>query len=90
MATLAALLSEHTRSHREAPFIKGAPKVDATDLYRFRSDETGRDGFVTILANCMPFQDSQGRPNFYMFDSTRCTKSTSTTTTTAIRLNGAP
>ena len=55
-------------SHREAPFISGQPKVDGTDLYMFRSYETGRQNFVTILANYQPFQDPQGGPNFYMFD----------------------
>ena len=55
-------------SHREAPFISGQPKVDGTDLYMFRSYETGREGFVTILANYQPFQDPQGGPNFAMFD----------------------
>ena len=55
-------------SHREAPFVVNQPKVDATDLYMFRSYETGRQNFVTILANYIPFQDPQGGPNFYMFD----------------------
>jgi hypothetical protein len=55
-------------SHREAPYIAGQSKVDATDLYAFRSYEPGRQDFVTILANYMPFQDPQGGPNFYMFD----------------------
>ena len=55
-------------SHREAPFITGQSKVDATDLYMFRSYEAGRSAFVTILANYQPFQDPQGGPNFYMFD----------------------
>lgn len=55
-------------SHREAPAIAGMPKVDGTDLYMFRSYEAGRQDFVTILANYMPFQDPQGGPNFYMFD----------------------
>ena len=55
-------------SHREAPFITGQPKVDATDLYMFRSYESGRSAFVTILANYQPFQDPQGGPNFFMFD----------------------
>ena len=55
-------------SHREAPFISGQPKVDATDLYMFRSYEAGRQDFVTVLANYQPFQDPQGGPNFYMFD----------------------
>lgn len=64
VATSSALAS----SHREAPFITGQPKVDATDLYMFRSYEAGRSNFVTILANYQPFQDPQGGPNFYMFD----------------------
>jgi hypothetical protein len=55
-------------SHREAPFIAGQPKVDGTDLYMFRSYETGRQNFVTLIANYMPFQDPQGGPNFFMFD----------------------
>jgi hypothetical protein len=55
-------------SHREAPALTGMPKLDATDLYMFRSYEAGRQDHVTILANYMPFQDPQGGPNFYMFD----------------------
>ncbi|NUO74045.1 MAG: DUF4331 domain-containing protein [Frateuria sp.] len=55
-------------SHREAPAVAGMPKLDATDLYLFRSYEAGRQDFVTVLANYMPFQDPQGGPNFYMFD----------------------
>ena len=55
-------------SHREAPAISGMPQVDATDLYMFRSYETGRQDYVTILANYSPFQDPQGGPNFYMFN----------------------
>ena len=55
-------------SHREAPFLSGQPQVDGTDLYMFRSYETNRQDFVTILANYQPFQDPQGGPNFYMFN----------------------
>jgi len=55
-------------SHREAPAISMKPSVDATDLYMFRSYESGRSGFVTLLANYIPFQDPQGGPNFYMFN----------------------
>src|SRR5579862_1065849 len=55
-------------SHREAPAIAGTPRVDATDLYMFRSYEPGRSGYVTILANYIPFQDPQGGPNFYNMD----------------------
>ncbi len=64
MAAGAAMAS----SHREAPFLTGQSKVDATDLYMFRSYEPGRQDFVTVLANYQPFQDPQGGPNFYMFD----------------------
>lgn len=55
-------------SHREAPNIAGLPRVDGTDLYMFRSYEAGRDGYVTLIANYIPFQDPQGGPNFYQLD----------------------
>ncbi|MGE4242837.1 DUF4331 domain-containing protein [Ramlibacter sp.] len=55
-------------SHREGPFIATQRHVDATDLYMFRSYEAGRQDYVTILANYIPFQDPQGGPNFYQFD----------------------
>ena len=55
-------------SHREAPFIAGQAQVDGTDLYMFRSYETNRQDYVTILANYQPFQDPQGGPNFFMFN----------------------
>src|SRR4051812_39559964 len=42
-------------SHREAPFIAMQPSVDGTDLYLFRSYETGRQGFVTVMADYIPF-----------------------------------
>lgn len=55
-------------SHREAPFITTAPKVDGTDFYMFRSYETGRSDFVTLIANYMPLQDGYGGPNYFAFD----------------------
>ncbi len=55
-------------SHKEAPYIAGAPKVDGTDFYMFRSYEGGRQDYVTLVANYMPFQDPQGGPNFNQFD----------------------
>jgi hypothetical protein len=55
-------------SHREAPFITEMPKVDATDFYMFRSYETGREGFVTLIANYLPLQDPYGGPNYFMLD----------------------
>ncbi|RZA35966.1 MAG: DUF4331 domain-containing protein, partial [Lysobacteraceae bacterium] len=68
-AALAVLaLPAAASSHREAPFLTGAPKVDGTDFYMFRSYAPGREGFVTMIANFSPFQDPQGGPNFYQFD----------------------
>src|SRR5262245_41010212 len=55
-------------SHREAPGITKSPKVDGSDFYMFRSYESGRSGFVTLLANYIPLQDAYGGPNFFMFD----------------------
>lgn len=55
-------------SHREAPLITELPKVDATDLYMFRSYESGREGYVTIIANWFPFQDPFGGPNYFFLD----------------------
>ncbi|MDP9084151.1 MAG: DUF4331 domain-containing protein [Pseudomonadota bacterium] len=55
-------------SHREAPFITNRSKVDGTDLYLFNSYETGRAGYVTMLANYQPFENPQGGPNYYTMD----------------------
>ncbi len=55
-------------SHREAPTITKHPKVDATDLYMFRSYETGREAYVTIIANYQPLQDPYGGPNYFLLD----------------------
>lgn len=55
-------------SHREAPFITQIPKVDGTDFYLFNSYETGRDAFVTLLANYIPLQDAYGGPNYFTMD----------------------
>ncbi|MEO7433379.1 MAG: DUF4331 domain-containing protein [Dokdonella sp.] len=65
---LLALPSAFASSHREAPFVAGHPKVDATDFYMFRSYENGRDGYVTIVANYEPLQDSYGGPNYFALD----------------------
>jgi hypothetical protein len=55
-------------SHREAPFITEMPKVDGTDFYMFRSYETGRADFVTLIANYLPLQDAYGGPNYFDMD----------------------
>ena len=55
-------------SHREAPFITTSPKVDASDFYMFNSYETGRSGFVTLVANYQPLQDGFDGPNYHAMD----------------------
>jgi Domain of unknown function (DUF4331) len=57
-------------SHREAPLIVADPLADNTDTYAFRSTETGRSGFVTLIANWIPFEEPSGGPHFYKFDDT--------------------
>ena len=68
---LATTLAPHTglaSSHREAPFIALNPKVDATDFYVFNSYESGRTGYVTLLANYQGLQDAYGGPNYFNMD----------------------
>ena len=50
-AAVAALYAPatHASSHREAPFITTAPKVDASDFYMFNSYEAGRGAYVTLI-----------------------------------------
>jgi hypothetical protein len=55
-------------SHREAPNITRMPTVDSTDFYVFNSYETGRSGFVTLIADYIPLQDAYGGPNYFAFD----------------------
>ncbi len=69
IAALAApALTAHASSHREAPFITEMPKVDGTDFYMFNSYESGRSGYVTLVANYVPLQDVYGGPNYFMLD----------------------
>ena len=63
-----AMQPAQASSHREAPFITTAPKVDATDLYLFNSYEAGREGYVTVLANYQPLQAPYGGPNYFKMD----------------------
>ena len=67
-ALLAAPAVAEASSHREAPFVTKNPKVDGTDFYMFNSYETGRTGFVTIIANYQPLQDAYGGPNYFEMD----------------------
>lgn len=55
-------------SHREAPAITATPKVDGTDFYMFNSYESGRAGYVTLIANYLPLQDAYGGPNYFKLD----------------------
>lgn len=55
-------------SHREGPLVKLDPTGDNTDVYAFRSTESGRSGFVTLIANFIPFEEPAGGPHFYRFD----------------------
>lgn len=60
--------SVEASSHREAPNITRYPTLDSTDFYVFNSYETGRSGYVTLLANYIPLQDPQGGPNYFAMD----------------------
>ena len=58
-------------SHREAPFISTTlPSVLGWhgDFYMFNSYESGRAGYVTLIANYVPLQDPQGGPNYFALD----------------------
>jgi hypothetical protein len=67
-ACIASAPQASASSHREAPFVTKNPKVDSTDVYAFKSYETGRAGYVTLIANYQPFQDSYGGPNYFALD----------------------
>ena len=67
-ALAAAAAPSFASSHREAPFITTSPKVDGTDFYMFRSYETGRSAFTTLIANYQPLQDAYGGPNYFSMD----------------------
>jgi hypothetical protein len=70
MAATWALLpaAVNASSHREAPFIATMPQADGTDLYMFRSYEPGREQYVVLVADYIPFQDPPGFPIFYPLD----------------------
>lgn len=52
-------------SHSEAPGTSKLRNTDATDFYMFRSYETGRENYVTLIANYYPLQDTFGGPNYF-------------------------
>ncbi len=55
-------------SHREAPFLTRMPAVDSTDFYMFRSYETGRSNYVTLIANYIPLEEQGAAPHYYAMD----------------------
>lgn len=57
-------------SHSEAPLTARDRFADNTDTYAFRSIEKGREDYVTIIANYIPFQQPSGGPHFFRFDDT--------------------
>lgn len=63
-------VSQHayTSSHREAPNVSRFPTIDSTDFYAFNSYESGREDYVTIIANYIPLQDAYGGPNYFAMD----------------------
>ncbi|KKO49992.1 hypothetical protein VT06_03105 [Arsukibacterium sp. MJ3] len=68
ISAITLLSNAQASSHREAPSITRAPTVDATDFYLFNSYETGREGYVTVIANYIPLQDAYGGPNYFALD----------------------
>jgi len=68
LAIAALATTAFASSHREAPFITTAPKVDGTDFYMFMSYETGRSDYVTVIANYQPLQAAYGGPNYFKMD----------------------
>lgn len=67
-AVLLAVAHVSASSHREAPLITGAPKLDGTDFYMFNSYEAGRSNFVTMVADYIPLQDAYGGPNYFKLE----------------------
>lgn len=65
---LSGLSSVQASSHREAPYIGKYPQLDGTDFYMFNSYESGREDYVTILANYNPVQAAYGGPNYFPLD----------------------
>lgn len=63
----ATVLPVSASSHREAPLISGDPMADNTDVYAFRSYESGRENFVTLIANFIPEQTPGSGPHYYRF-----------------------
>ena len=66
--TALTAMNASASSHREAPNVTRLPAIDSTDFYAFRSYETGRADYVTLVANYIPLQDAYGGPNYFAMD----------------------
>ncbi|BBM83922.1 DUF4331 domain-containing protein [Candidatus Uabimicrobium amorphum] len=62
-------------SHREAPFMTTAPKLDITDFYMFQSYDAANvaendvnQRNTTLIMNFHPLQDAFGGPNYFFAD----------------------
>ena len=62
-------------SHREAPFMTTAPKLDITDFYMFQSyddanvaEADANSRRTTLVMNFHPLQDAFGGPNYFFAD----------------------
>jgi len=73
MATTALTTMAQAASHREAPWVAGAPRADNTDTYAFVSyDEASASAPVgqrkaTFILNVIPGQDPDDGPNYFEF-----------------------
>ena len=70
LSAMAALstMNASASSHREVPNVTRLPAIDSTDFYAFRSYESGRENYVTFVANYIPLQDAYGGPNYFAMD----------------------
>ena len=66
--TALTAMNASASSHREAPNVTRLPAIDSTDFYAFRSYETDREDYVTLVANYIPLQDAYGGPNYFAMD----------------------
>merc|ERR1739848_59591 len=55
-------------SHSEAPGTAKGPRADLTDVYAFKSRETGRGDYVALVMNVGGLQQSQAGPNYNPLD----------------------
>jgi hypothetical protein len=55
-------------SHREAPLIAFDPEADITDVFMFRSYESGKADKVVLIMDVIPGQEPSSGPNYFIFD----------------------